>query len=47
MPEVEVAVYARQYVTVEVEDENDAAAMAVLNIDDEAWEIDWCEIYGV
>lgn len=44
MPKFEVMISARQYVTVEVENEDDAIDYALLNFDDENWEIDGAEI---
>ena len=44
MPEFRVMISARQYVTVEVENEDEAIDYALLNIDDENWDIDGAEI---
>lgn len=44
MPEFQVMISACQYVTVEAENEDAAIDYALLNIDDENWEVDGAEI---
>lgn len=44
MPEFRVMISASQYVTVEVENKDKAIDYALLNLDDENWEVDGAEV---
>lgn len=44
MPKYKVMISASQYITVEVENKDDAIDYALLNINDENWDIDGAEI---